>query len=302
MLKRHLKLTLFLLLMSIASQGKPSVTVRLVQYSIEGNRSLDQFWAKVEREVVAGSKRKADIVLLPELISLDMWPLGKPEGKDETKVLRLIAQHSDEIVSRTKSLAIKYHLTVISGSTPRIVGGKLYNTLIIAKPSGEVILQNKMHLTRWERDRGFSPGDTLIPVKMDWGTLVVLVCYDSEIPSLSSQLAKLKPQLILVPSMTEGVQGRTRVRVTSQARSIEHLAYVGLTGTVGKPSRDFLNDGQAVFFAPPVAPFTKPILKEGPLNRPSSITLTLDMAKLKTARASPPVYPAEDQHSVDIEF
>ena len=290
---------LFLFLLSGLADAKP-LNLHLVQYPIAGKQTYERFWQKVQKYVSYGVKNKSDVILFPELIALDMWPIGSLNFEDEVGALKSISQHFSDYQKRVGELAKKSKLILIAGTAPRWVDGKLFNTLVVGMPSGEVILQDKIHLTKWERERGFAPGKDLVSLDSPWGPIVILICYDSEVPGLSHSLVDLKPTLILVPSMTEGRAGRTRVRVTSQARSVEHLAYVALTGTVGKPSKDFPNDGQAFVFAPPVAPFKKYVLAEGPLNRSGNVFFKLDFDQLKQARKNPPVYPARDQTIVPL--
>ena len=52
-------------------------------------------------------------------------------------------------------------------------------------------------------------------------SFVILICHDSEFPQLSTKLLELKPQVIFVPSQTDGEFGRERVRATSRARAID---------------------------------------------------------------------------------
>ncbi len=295
---KPLRLVLILALFPVALFAS-RVRVQLVQFPIEGNRTLDQFWKKVERDVALGLKQKAEVIVFPELMSLDLWPIGK--GTPEKQVVSAIAENADEIIRRAGALAAKHKVLLVAGSTPRKSDGKLFNTAIIAKPSGEVVLQNKTHLTRWEKETGFTGGEEIFPIRMPWGTFVVLTCYESEIPVLSEQLSEFHPELFIIPSMTDDRSGLRRVRFAAQARSLEHLAYVALTGTVGKPSRKFPNEGQAVFLAPPVAPFRKPTIEEGALNRAQSIFSTLDFDRLQQAREKPPVYPAKDQRRIRVE-
>lgn len=59
--------------------AQSEMRLSVVQYKIEGDRTLSQFLEKVERHIQRAVEQKVDIVLLPELITFDTWQVSQVE-------------------------------------------------------------------------------------------------------------------------------------------------------------------------------------------------------------------------------
>ena len=124
-------------------------------------------------------------------------------------------------------------------------------------------------------------------------SFVVLTCHDAEFASLSQRIAKLKPEVIFVPSMTDDLNGLQRVKRTSQARAVEQMAYVAMTGTSSKAGAKWHTyQGKSFLFTPQNKYFIEP--KSGGLEE-SLKMFYLDIPRLREARADKSqVYPVRD--------
>lgn len=283
---------LFLLLLLCQGILGQDIQLSLVQYPIEGDRSLSQVLTKMQQYVQQSKQANASIVLFPELTILDMYPLHTK--KQGTQVIREIAQSTKAFRDAVSEWAKTYQILIVAGSTPRVVtDGSIRNSALIAFPDGKTHWQDKLHLTSWEKKVKLSPGGSLTVFKTPWGSFSVFICYDIEVPKLSSLLSHTLPELILVPSMTEDEFSRMRVRWSAQSRAVEQIAYVAVTGTVGSPEKDFTNLSEAALISPQLPGFAgEPVVAKK--NQPGITVVKLDFQKIKEARLSPEVFPVRD--------
>lgn len=302
------KLLLFSILvagLSSTAQGtaptnKSRCVVSLVQYPIEGNKSVDQIIAKMDGFLKEASESNADLVVFPELMTFDAWRVAEvesnliPSDQEREETIRIAREVTPKFLAAVPALVEKYNVAILAGTTPRIEDDRLFNTCELFFQDGTKVRQNKLYPTRWERLAGISSGDELHVFKTPWGRASILTCFDIEFPDVSVALAKqTPPSLILVPSMTESISGLQRVRWCGQARAVELHAYVLVSGTIGDPSPDWHHFGQAAFFGPRESAFD-PEPQLGQLNEPTVLTVSLDMLKLENSRKQTAFYPAAE--------
>lgn len=271
----------------------------VVQYKIEGDRTLSQFLEKVERHIQRAVEQKVDIVLLPELITFDTWQVSQvethsqPAPEEIAETHRIASEVSPHYLSLLAKLASKLEVDIVGGSTPRLEGENLYNTAVAFFSDGTKFMQDKIYPTHWELQVGICPGEELRAMHTKWGNAVILTCYDIEFPDLSTKLVPMRPELILVPSMTESESGLQRVRWCAQARAVEHHAFVAVSGTVGQPSETWRHFGQALIVGPREFTFTN-LPTQGRAGEEMQIVQTLDFALLRESRLQTDFYPALD--------
>jgi predicted amidohydrolase len=280
------------LLLATTSAASPKVEVVAVQYPIEGNQSGAAIERKVERYIKDAKRSGADVIVFPELLTFDAWPLG--DKRSDAAITRFIAADITPGYFKAFACLAKAHgVMIVGGSSPRLDGERVLNTAIVAFADGRVVHQDKIHLTYWEADNGMSGGDTVEVFDTPFGRAVVLICYDVEFPTTSSALIDAAPALWFVPSMTDTIHGLERVRWSAQARAVEHHAFVIVTGTVGTPSKDFPNVGQAAFLTPRREAFAVKVV-EGAREKPGLVRATLDTGALAESRKKAKLYPAKD--------
>ncbi len=266
--------------------------IAAVQYEIRAGRTAEQVIATLDAQVQQAADHHAELVLLPELFLFDVWA---DVIEDESKYVRdVAAEVTPKVNAAVAAMAKEQNVAILVGSAPELRDGKLYNTARLFFPDGRVVVQDKVYLTAWGKKVGMTPGAALEVFDAPWGKSVILVCYDVEIPALSNALVKTRPEVLLVPSMTESEHGFYRVRWAAQARAIEHHAYVVVAGTVGRPTKEWAHFGQAAFLTPHDRGFAG-ILAEGPRDREAIVYGDIDLAKLRKSREAVTFYPAKDQ-------
>ncbi|MBC7385056.1 MAG: hypothetical protein H7301_02700 [Cryobacterium sp.] len=288
---------------SFAQDSRPpavlsSFLVATVQYPMEGGLSAPAFIRKVESFVREAKNRKAKLVVFPELIALDSWPV---DSKDPEAVIvsKIADQITPAFFRAIERMSREYDLAILAGSAPRRVGSKLRNTALLAMPDGKKFTHDKVFLTAWERKMGWEAGNEITPFDAPWGKTVLLICYDSEFPVMAEALARAKPEVLLIPSMTETAAGLQRVRWSAQARAVELHAYVIVSGTVGKVGGDWFHFGQNSFITPRDRLFPESPI-EGVLGAPGIVMGSIDIVRLRKSREETEFFPARDQRGREV--
>jgi predicted amidohydrolase len=188
--------------------------------------------------------------------------------------------------------------------------GKLYNTAYLITPGGEVFEQDKIHRTRWEREKwATDPGNQLRLFETPHGKIAILICYDIEFPELARMVCEEGADILFVPSCTDDRQGYLRVRYCAQARTIENQVFVALTGTAGSLPVEGLgvHYGQACILTPSDFPFARDgIAAEGTPNIEQIVIADVHLPLLEGNRVNGTTIPLYDkrkdvyEHPVEI--
>ena len=281
---------------STAPRSPSTLQISAVQFPIDGGIKYEAFWKKFETYTREAKAKGSDLVVFPELVTFDM--LGETGLSEKDDTLRIAREITPRFFEDVRKLSRSAGVAILAGSSPRVVAsGDVVNTALLVFPSGEELLQDKTYLTPDEKSYGWSRGSGVQTISTPWGKWAVAICYDSEFPKISDALAKQNLDLLLVPSMTSDTHGLRRVRWTSQARAVEHHAYVVVTGTVSpvRPTaKSWSHQGQAAFLTPSEKGFPG-VLSEGVLNRAGLWTARFDLKTLRQSKLQVGIYPAREQ-------
>jgi predicted amidohydrolase len=277
------------------SQGV--VRIAAVQYLL---RSIDD-WAGFENQVRFVMKSAGDykpqFVVFPEIFTTQL--LSFMDTSDLRQAVRDMNNYTERYVALFRELAAQWGVYVIGGSHPTMVDGQLMNTAYLFSPEGEVFTQDKIHLTRWEKEKWKGdPGQHLRVFDTKHGRIAILICYDIEFPELSRMVCEQGADIIFVPSCTDDRQGFWRVRYCCHARAIENQVYVAVTGTVGNLAVEGLglHFGQAAIITPSDFPFARDgIAAEGVPNMEQIVIADVDLAKLVNNRINGTTIPLYDK-------
>lgn len=144
---------------------------------------------------------------------------------------------------------------VVLGTVPAIDNdGSVRNRAPIIN-SGDIIHQDKIHLTPWEN--AFSGGGPLHVWNFRGLRVAVVICLDVEIPEISAALRGMALDLMLVPSATETISGVERVGRCADARAVELGCHVGLCHLVGRMESELIDEnlGRLAVFSPSQSAF-----------------------------------------------
>lgn len=274
---------------------KPSYAAKLrvaaLQYPITGALDWSAFEAKFRQQAMKGAQTGAELLVFPELLTLDALKPGEPE---KAAVERIARELTPRWIELARALALELKVSIMAGTSPRFVGGVMRNTALTVLSDGRVFFQDKLFLTKWEADMGITPGQTIEVVPAPWGPTAVLICYDIEFPYVSQSLAAAAPEVILVPSQTESPWGMRRVLWSAQARAIEHHAFVVVSPAVGHPQPQWRLYGQAAVITPQEKGYwARPLT--GLRHKESFVMDQLNLETLRRIRAESKFYPVRDQ-------
>jgi predicted amidohydrolase len=185
-----------------------------------------------------------------ELAALDVATMG-----DLSACLGTVAGRLSDIDALHSDLAVKHGMHILAASIPAAVEGGYVSRARLFAPSGKVGVQDKLVMTRFEREEWFiSASGPLRLFETSLGKIGINICYDSEFPLLARAQVEAGMELLLVPSCTDSEHGYWRVRLGAQARALEGQCYAVQSPTVGNaawnPAVD-VNRGAAGVFGPP---------------------------------------------------
>ena len=273
------------------------VRIAAVQYYLRSIHDWSGFEDQVRFVIQATGDYKPQFVVLPEIFTTQL--LSFMDTSDLRKAVRNMNDYTARYIDLFKDLAQKWNMHIIAGSHPTVKEGSLRNVAYLFTPHGKVFEQEKIHRTRWEKEKWDSdPGDQLRVFDTPHGRIAILVCYDIEFPELARKVCELGIDILFVPSCTDDRQGYWRVRYCCHARAIENQIFVALTSTVGNlPVEGLgLNYGQAAIITPSDFPFARDgIAAEGSPNVEQIVVADVDLRKLVDNRISGTTIPLHDK-------
>lgn len=273
------------------------VRIAAVQYQMQSVSGWRQFEDQVRYILDAAAEYRPEFVLLPEIFTAQLLSfVGRRDVRDS---VRRLDKYTPRYIGLMQSIVREHGFHLIAGSHPTLRGDALYNTAYLFAPSGDYFTQDKIHRTRWEKDKWeTTAGDTLSVFDTPFGRISILICYDIEFPELSRAVCEAGAELLFVPSCTDDRQGFWRVRYCCHARAIENQVYVAMTGTVGHlPVTGLgLNYGQAAILTPSDFPFSRDgVAAEGVPNTEQIVIADVDLADLAESRINGTTIPVNDK-------
>ena len=273
--------------------------IAAVQYKLRHIADWDGFAAQVNFVLNAAADYEPHYVLLPELFTTQI--LSFMDNDNIASAVRELSGFTDRYTELLRGHAMRHGYFLIGGTHPNLRDGKLINTSFLFTPSGEIHTQDKIHRTRWEKEKwNTDHGDVLKVFQTPYGKIAILICYDIEFPELARRVAEEGAEILFVPSCTDDRQGFLRVRYCCHARAIENQVYVAMTSTVGNlPVAGLrLHYGQASIITPSDFPFARDgIAAEGVINEEQIVVADVDLGLLDENRLKGTTIPLLDKRS-----
>ncbi len=223
-----------------------------------------------------------DLVVLPETFttgfSMDVERVGEPVGGATTEWLTRLANRLD---------------AAVTGSVITEEGGRYFNRLLWATPSGELRHYDKRHLFRMGREhQHFTPGRAAWSVEWRGLRICPLVCYDLRFPVFSRRRPELEYDALVYVANWPA----PRVYAWSQllrARAIENQSFVIGVNRVGADGAGVQHSGASAandFLG-------APLVELG--NEPGITTIALDGAALRAFRERFPAQLDADRFTLE---
>jgi len=281
------------------------IRVAALQYFIRPVQTFEQFRDQIEALVETAKDYKCQLAVFPEYFTVQLLTLGNIKRPIQQQVRDLAAQ-VPRFVELMSGLARKHSMHIAAGTIPVVDEGddRVYNDSFLFTPSGDIGVQGKLHMTRFEHeDWKVSPRSKLRVFETDLGNIAIAICYDVEFPEIARAAARRGVHILLVPSCTDDRQGYLRVRYCAQARAIENQVYVVQACTVGSlpmvPAVS-LNYGQAAILTPSDFAFSRDgILAEGVPNQESMVIGELNLKTIVESRENGTVLPLRDSQRTE---
>lgn len=277
-----------------------SFTVAVAQYPIEALADWQAYEAKLERWVAEATAGGASLAVFPEYGAMELASLDPASMGDLAGSLAFVASLAPRIDALHAELARQRGLHILAASAPVRLEDRYVNRARLFTPSGGVAWQDKLIMTRFEREHwGVSGGrDGLRLFDTALGRIGVVTCYDSEFPLLARALIEAGAELLLVPSCTDSLHGYWRVRHGAQARALEGQCYAVQAPTVGEaawsPAVD-INHGAAAVYGPPDGDFPADgVVAIGTLDRAQWVFGAIDLTRVARMRKDGGVLPMRD--------
>lgn len=231
-------------------------TVAAAQYPIDLLGGWDDYAAKLTGWVEDAADAGAALAVFPEYGAMELASLDPAAMGDLALSIETISALLPRVDALHADLAARTGMHILAASAPRKDGdGRFRNAARLFTPNGKVGVQDKLVMTRFEREQwDIAPGSALRVFETTLGRIAISTCYDSEFPLLARACVEAGAEVLLVPSCTDSLHGYWRVRIGAQARALEGQCYVVHAPTVGEagwsPAVD-VNRGAAGVYGPP---------------------------------------------------
>ncbi|MFA6111687.1 MAG: carbon-nitrogen hydrolase family protein [Candidatus Latescibacterota bacterium] len=153
--------------------------------------NLDYYGGCLDRAAALG----ADLVLLPEFANYASLPAARGEA-----LLALAEPIPGPFCRMLAERARRHGCWVVSGLLER-EGEFIFNTAVLFDRRGELAgTQRKVHPYWPEEPLGVLPGESFAPIPTEFGSVGIMICYDSWWPESARLLALRGAELILFPN------------------------------------------------------------------------------------------------------
>jgi predicted amidohydrolase len=273
--------------------------IAAIQYGLTEIHSAEQFWDGLTAKIKEAAAQGVELLIFPEYMTAHLLSIVPVMGYPEA--CRYLDSFTPVYNDFFKTYSRDLNMLILAGTHITKEHEGFVNQASLFFPDGQVVLQNKLHLTPEEQLRwNLTAGDSLQVFDTQWGKFSILTCYDIEFPELARIAAEKGAELILCPSYTDTAAGYNRVRSCSQARAIENQLFVAMSGIVGtlKEDRQQIDKGycQAGIFAPCDTPFpVNGVIEDGEPNEDLMIATTVDFSMLHDNRTRGVVAPFYDR-------
>lgn len=151
-----------------------TLNVGLVQYPLVGYLSVEQLTDKVRQYVLAATEQNTQLLILPELFSLDLLDYTLPET---SQFDALIAEIYPALIDNLQQLSTEFGMYILAGSFPSKANkdAKIRNRSYLLAPSGKSVYQEKLFLTPDEVDWGWEGSNVLSVIDAPWVSVEFLI-------------------------------------------------------------------------------------------------------------------------------
>ncbi|HUF86009.1 MAG TPA: carbon-nitrogen hydrolase family protein [Thermohalobaculum sp.] len=252
-------------------------------------------WAAYEDKLAAwvaeAAGQGAGLLVFPEWAGLELATLeGRETAADLVRCIDAQTAWLPRADALHARLAAAHGVHICAGSAlVRRADGRAVNRARLVTPSGAIGAQDKLIMTRYEREVfHIHPGREVRVFDTALGRIGIAICYDVEFPLIGRAMVEAGVEILLAPSCTEALSGASRVRIGARARALEGQCISVQAPTVGAAEWNQaldLTTGAAGIFCPPDRGFPMTgILAQGELDRPGWVLAEADLSAVAAVR------------------
>ena len=277
------------------------VRVCSAQYQMRKISTWEELEQQADFFIQTANEYHCHFLLFPELFTAQMFS-AMDADLDTIEAVKKLTTFTEKYLGFFSKRAKETGLFIIGGSHPVETEKGIKNTAHLFTPSGSVYTQDKLHITPGERTHwGIQPGDGIKIFDTGLARIAIQVCYDIEFPEVSRLLTLAGVEIIFVPFSTDERKSYMRVRHTSQARAVENMVFVAMSGNIGNlpQVKSFLiNYGQAAILTPSDFGFPlNGVVAEAEPNSETVVIADLNLADLAQQRELGSVTPLIDRRT-----
>ena len=222
----------------------------VVQMSSGADRAANL--ARAEALVREAAARGARLVVLPEVFA---W--RGPRAEEAVVAEPIPGPTTERLAALARELAIHLAAGSLLEKTPG--ERRAYNTCCLFDARGALVAgYRKLHLFDVDLPGRVSvresatraPGDDVVAVPTELGTLGLSVCYDLRFPELYRRLVRGGAEVLLVPSAFTFPTGAAHWEVLCRARAIENQCYLVAPDQTGTSPHGFADYGESLIVDP----------------------------------------------------
>jgi predicted amidohydrolase len=260
------------------------LSVALVQPELRRLRDVDDFgeWIVAALEPARG----ADLVVLPELVTLPLLTTLPDWRNIPPAEFGRIAIFTGAYLDLFRHQARSRDQRILAGTHLVRQGGEVRNVAHVFLPDGSLRTHAKTHLTPRERLWGTVDGESVEPIEVGGVRIGVAICYEAEIPEISTILCRRGADVVVCPSYNKTRAGYWRIRRSGAARCVENLVYFlhcPLSGHLGDPLPPGIGEPSVLTPCDPRFP-EHGVLVEGAPGPPQTVRAVLDLETLRDNR------------------
>jgi len=186
------------------------VRVATIHHRPHNSKSSDENLVQFSKFIVKAAEQKADIVCLPEEITLVGTNLNYISASEP------VPGRTTEFLG---NIARKYRLYIVAGILERN-GDTVFNTAVLIDRNGNLAGKyRKVSLPQEEIDGGITPGDSFSVFNTDFGRIGLMICWDITFPEPARILAQKGAEIIFLPIWGGNLN-------LAKARAIENQVYL----------------------------------------------------------------------------
>lgn len=256
------------------------VRISSIQFKVKNVKNFKEFEEHVEEIVVKAKKNNSEFIVFPEYFTIEAVTAYPSPVKLNEALKRLAEEYFEEFKGFMESLAKKYQVFIVAGSTPEKIGDKYYNTSMLISPEGEVGRYRKIHLHAADKVMGLDGhGEELKIFETPYGKTSIIICYDSIFPEISRILRLKGVEVLFVPSAAPDKSSFLDLRRCCEARVVENQFIVVHSVLVGeiKTKEEFRFYGKSSI----LYPGGNKVLSDGKIGKELVVVANVDMERVR---------------------